>query len=91
MLKKDGVDLPISPIEVNDTSRVISLEKQATPEDSSTYLCVGTLRRGGQNTRDLTLTVKGKTRKCSRTLILLPPSTLDNEYLIRFNVILYEC
>ena len=59
VLKKDGVNLPVNPVEVNETSRVITLEKQATLEDSGLYSCVGTLRRGGQNIRELTLTVKG--------------------------------
>lgn len=61
VLKKDNVDLLLIPVEVNGTSRVISLEKQATPEDSGAYLCVSTLRRGGQHTKDLTITVKGIT------------------------------
>ena len=62
LIRKDGVNLQQqNPKEVNETSRVITIQKQAALEDSATYTCVGTLRRGGENTKNLTLAVKGRT------------------------------
>ena len=58
VIQKDGADIKAERSEVNETI-ILGFAKEAVLNDGGEYVCIGYLKRGGQNTRNIKITVKG--------------------------------